>query len=324
MILVTGANGFIGKALVSDLQKINLPVCMAVRNQSETLSPDFEAVEMPDLADLASKLQAQTDFVSQLCDSEVVIHLAALVHGRYSNTPDLDRQYHQVNCDATLALAQLAADSGVKRFIFLSSIGVNGSKSITPFTEDSPAKPHNYYARSKYEAERGLLEISRQTELEIVIVRPPLVYGFDAPGNFATLVRVCGKFGLLPFGSIKNQRSLVSRDNLVNFLSLCADRKLSPAATNQVFLISDGEDISTAGLVSKVASLQNKRPLLMPIPKVILRFLLTLVGKRTLIDQLLESLQIDSSKARRHLGWKPVVNLDQGLKQAVQGSKLCT
>ncbi len=210
------------------------------------------------LPDRNSPRNDNTALLEALCGIDIVIHTAARVHVMNDDASEPLEEFRKVNRDATLILARLAADSGVKRFVFLSSIGVNGNNNFKPFTEHDQPAPHDLYAISKWEAEEGLLALALETGMEVVIIRPPLVYGPNAPGNFGNLVKWMKKSIPLPFGAIQNKRSLVALDNLVDFIALCADREKSPKAANQVFLISDNEDVSTTQLLRKVAKAQHK------------------------------------------------------------------
>jgi len=234
-------------------------------------------------------------------------------------------EFRKVNRDATLVLARLAAESGVKRFIFLSSIKVNGevTRPNHPFTPDDVYVPDDPYGLSKYEAEQGLLALAQETSLEVVIIRPPLVYGPGVKANFLSMMKWVGRSIPLPFGAIHNQRSLIALDNLVSFISLCADREKSPNAANQVFLIADGEDVSSTQLVKKVRQAFNihtpsvKQAWLLPIPVFIMSFVAKFLGKGAVANRLFGSLQVDSSKARDLLGWKPVITMDEQLQKTV-------
>jgi nucleoside-diphosphate-sugar epimerase len=216
----------------------------------------------------------------------------------------------------TLNLARQAAAYGVKRFVFLSSVKVNGECTLNGCAfraADIPA-PEDAYGISKLEAEQGLMDLARETGMEVVIIRPPLVYGPGVKGNFASLVRWVRKGIPLPLGVVHNKRSLVALENLVDFIALCADPERSKLAANEVFLISDGEDVSTNGLLRKVANAYSVAPRLMPIPVLWIRTVARLLGKRAVADRLLGSLVVDSSKAWDLLGWKPVVSMDEQLK----------
>jgi nucleoside-diphosphate-sugar epimerase len=246
---------------------------------------------------------------------DVVVHVAARAHIMRDEVSDPLAEYRRVNRDATLALARMAAEAGVNRFVFVSSIGVNGNQTVKPFSESDEAHPHDAYSLSKYVAEQGLLAIARETGMEVVIIRPPLVYGVNAPGNFGSLVKWVKKGVPLPLGAVRNLRSLVALDNLVDFIALCADPDRSPNAANEVFLISDGVDVSTSDLLLKVAKACGVKSRLLPVPVGLMRFAAKVLGKGAVADRLFGNLQVDSSKARDLLGWKPVVTMDEALER---------
>jgi nucleoside-diphosphate-sugar epimerase len=248
-----------------------------------------------------------------------VIHLAARVHVMNESAADPLSDFRQSNVVETLALARRAAAAGVRRFVYVSSIGVNGDASAVghAFTEQDTEHPHNAYAQSKHEAELALQALATETGIEVVIIRPPLVYGAGAPGNFGTLLKVLGKGIPLPLGAVHNQRSMVYVGNLVNFLILCAQPERSPLAANETFLISDGQDVSTTYLLKTLAQAQGKPGRLIPIPAAWLAFALKCLGKSNLAQRLLGDLQIDSSKARTLLGWQPPFTVAQGLAASV-------
>jgi nucleoside-diphosphate-sugar epimerase len=230
--------------------------------------------------------------------------------------------FRQSNVVETLALARRAAAAGVRRFVYVSSIGVNGDASAVDhaFTEQDTEHPHNAYARSKHEAELALQALATETGIEVVIIRPPLVYGAGAPGNFGTLLKGLGKGIPLPLGAVHNQRSMIYVGNLVDFLMLCAQPERSPQAANETFLISDGQDVSTTDLLKTLAPLvhtQGKAARLIPIPAAWLGFALKCLGKSNLAQRLLGDLQVDSSKARTLLGWQPPFTVAQGLVASV-------
>lgn len=322
-LVVTGTTGFIGKALISDLLSKTVEVKALLRQSSAELPLSIKQVVVGDLADLALD-HSSVSLRDAFYGVEVVVHAAARAHVVNDDVSDPLAEFRKVNRDATLILARLAAESGVKRFVFLSSIGVNGNNSKKPFSEKDSPKPHDLYAISKYEAEQGLLNLAKETGMEVVIIRPPLVYGSNAPGNFGSLVKWMGRPIPLPFGAIYNQRSLVALDNLVSFISLCANREKSPKAANQVFLISDGEDVSTTQLLRKVGQAPNlQSPLgikawLVPVPVSLMTFFAKLLGKGAVANRLFGSLQVDSSKARDLLGWKPVVTMDEQLAKMIK------
>jgi nucleoside-diphosphate-sugar epimerase len=235
-------------------------------------------------------------------------------------TVDPLAEYRMVNVAGTLALARQAAEAGVRRFVFISSIKVNGELTLSgrSFLPDDTPAPEDAYAISKLEAERGLMAISRDTGIEIVIIRPPLVYGPGVKGNFAAMIRWIRRGVPLPLGAVHNRRSLVALANLVDFIVLCADRERSPRAANEVFLIADGEDVSTTELLRKVARAYGGKPRLLPVPARWMRFAAGLLGKGAVADRLLGSLVVDSLKARDLLGWRPVISMNEQLQKMAQ------
>jgi len=228
--------------------------------------------------------------------------------------------YREVNVKGTLNLASQAAQAGVRRFVFVSSIKVNGEATQPgqPFTADDVPSPLDPYGVSKLEAERGLREIEAETGMEVVIVRPPLVYGPSVKANFAAMMRWVARGIPLPLGAIHNARSMVALDNLVDLLVACLKH---PAAAGQTFLVSDGQDVSTTELLRRTAQAMGKKALLLPVPASMLELGATLLGKRAVAQRLCGSLQLDIAKTRRLLGWNPPLTLDQGLKKAVEGMK---
>ena len=311
MMLVTGATGFVGRALVSELLTKDCQIKALVRKTSG-LPVEVEQVVV-DLGEIEGQVAINAAFTGL----DVVVHAAARVHMIQDRSSNSLAEFRKLNRDVTLALAALAADKGVKRFVFLSSIGVNGNNSVMPFSEKDTPNPQEPYAISKYEAEQGLLVLAKKTGMQVVIIRPPLVYGPNAPGNFGTLVNWLRRGVPLPLGAINNKRSFVALDNLVSFIALCADRTRSPKAANQVFLISDGEDVSTTQLLRKVADALGKKPWLLPVPVGLMSFAARLIGKGDVANRLFGSLQVDSSKARDLLGWQPVITMDEQLNKTV-------
>jgi len=301
-ILLTGITGFIGSRLAKVLNS-NPDVCLsaAVRRRVEISESYF--FEVP-------SLEASTDWSLALTDQQVVIHAAARAHILKDEVVDPLAEYRRVNVDGTLNLARQAAAAGVKRFIFISSIGVTGNINTRPFTEKDRPNPTELYAKSKWEAEKGLWGIQRETGMELLIIRPPLVYGPNAPGNFGSLIRWIEIGVPLPFGCIHNQRSLVALDNLVDLIITSIEH---PAAANQVFLAGDGQDLSTTELLRGVAKAAGKPSRLIPVPSSLLMFAATLFGKKAVAQRLLGSLQVDISKARDLLGWEPPISVEEGL-----------
>lgn len=259
----------------------------------------------------------RADLRTALGGADVVIHAAARAHVLQERAADPLAEYRRVNVDGTLALARAAAEAGVRRFVFVSSIKVNGERTAPgrAFRADDAPAPGDAYGVSKWEAEQGLCALARETGMEVVVVRPPLVYGPGAKGNFAALVRRVARGVPLPLGAVRhNRRSLVGLDNLVDLIVTCLDH---PGAANQVFLAADGEDLSTADLLQRVARAMGRPARLLPVPVWVLQAAAASLGKRAVAQRLLGSLQVDGSKARELLGWAPPVSVDEGLKRSV-------
>jgi len=304
-ILVTGANGFVGRSLYNWLLAERRDVRCTVRSEL----PMKNSV-------IVGEIGPETRWRPALTNIDVVIHLAARAHVTKENASNPLAEFRKVNVEGTLTLARQAAQAGVKRFVFISSIGVNGNHNTRPFTEQDTPHPAEPYAISKLEAEQGLQELAAETDMDIVIIRPPLVYGPNAPGNFGSLVRWVNKGIPLPLGAIHNQRSLVALDNLVDFIITCIDH---PAAANQTFLVADGEDLSTTELLRRVGQAMDKPARLIPVPMGMLKLGATVLGKKAMAQRLCGNLQVDISKAREVLGWTPPVSVDEGLRRAVGG-----
>ena len=261
-----------------------------------------------------------TDWTATLQGKEVVLHAAARAHIMNDTAADPLTEFRKVNVVGTLNLARQAAEAGVKRFIFISSIKVNGEQTALgmPFTgEDAPA-PEDPYGVSKLEAEQGLQQLARETGMELVIIRPPLVYGPGVKGNFASMIKLVEKGLPLPLGAIHNQRSLVGLDNLVDLIITCIDH---PSAANQVFLAGDGEDLSTSDLLRGVSKAMGKPSRLIPVPAGVLQFGATLLGKNAVARRLLGSLQVDISNTREVLGWTPPLSVDEGLQRCFETNR---
>lgn len=308
-LLLTGGSGFVGQALIKRVLDDGCysPVA-ALRRQSVDFPATVSCVQVGDLS-------ASTDWASALTDVEVVIHAAARAHVLSEVASDPLAEFRYVNVGGTLALARQAAQAGVRRFVFISSIGVNGNQSVRPFTTDDLPNPTEPYAVSKYEAELELRNLAEQTGMELVIIRPPLVYGPNAPGNFGRLIRVVSKGLPLPFGAIHNRRSLVALDNLVDLIVTCIDH---PAAANQTFLVSDGEDLSTTELLRRMATALGKPARLLPVPSWLLEAGAAMLGKKALSQRLCGSLQVDISKTRELLGWTPPLSVDAALRKTAK------
>ena len=310
IVLLTGATGFVGKALIQRLLADGLYSLVAVsRRQKVDLPLDVELV-------LGADIAQETDWSSILKCVDVVVHLAARAHVINDKATDPLILFRRINTEGTLTLARQAVAAGVRRFVFISSIGVNGNRNTRPFTELDMPRPVEPYAMSKLEAEQGLRQLATETDMEVVIIRPPLVYGPNAPGNFGSLMRWVNKGLPLPLGAIHNRRSLVALDNLVDFIVTCIDH---PAAANQTFLVADGEDISTTELLSRMAIALGRPSLLLPVPQNILKACLKIIGRGEMARRLCGSLQVDIAKSRTLLGWKPPIGVDEGLRRTAQG-----
>ncbi|MBE0508388.1 MAG: SDR family oxidoreductase [Marinospirillum sp.] len=305
-ILLTGATGFVGSAVLQRLvADSKADVAVTVRSENTSLAvPTF----------CVGDLSPTTDWHEALTGCEVVIHAAARAHIMKDEMADPLAEYHRVNVEGTFNLARQAAKAGVKRFVFISSIKVNGEQTPlgNPFSPDDQPAPEDAYGVSKLEAEQGLQQLAFETGMEVVIIRPPLVYGSGVKGNFASMVKLVGKGLPLPLGAIHNQRSLVALDNLVDLIVTCVDH---PAAADQVFLAGDGQDLSTTELLRGVAQAMGKPSRLVPVPAKLLMFGARVLGKKAVAQRLLGSLQVDISKTQSLLGWQPPVTVEEGLKR---------
>jgi nucleoside-diphosphate-sugar epimerase len=304
-VLVTGATGFVGTALVHRIVRDGRhEVRAAVRHDTSTLPAQIPRVRID--------LDPGWHWGTVLADVSAVVHLAARVHVMHEAAADPLGAFRRVNVDGTLNMVRQAAAAGVRRLVYVSSVKVNGETGS--YTElDAPA-PEDPYAISKLEAEVGLRRISAETGLEVVIVRPPLVYGPGVRANFAALVRAVERGTPLPLGAVHNRRSLIAVDNLVDFIVTCLDH---PAAANETFLVSDGQDLSTSELIRGLATAMGRPARLIPVPTPLLMAAATLVGKRAIARRLLGSLQVDIAKARQQLSWVPPVSVHEGLRRAV-------
>ena len=297
-VLITGSNGFIGSNLTNKLTHTVIGHGRSGCNSLNTA--DF----------LKVNIDSQSNWKEHLIDINIIVHLAAVAHN-HSNDPDY---INEVNVKGTINLAEQAAKSGVKRFIFISSIGVlgNSTTNTLPFDEHSNAAAHSQYAQSKLDAEIALLKIAEETELEVVIIRPVLVYGVSAPGNFGKLVGLVNKVPMLFFGMCENKRSFISVENLVDFIDVCINH---PSAKNEIFCISDGVDVSIKEFTNGIAVGLNKKLIQLPIPVFIFRLLGKITGKSEPIEQLVGDLQVDSSKAKQLLDWTSPFTMTETLSK---------
>jgi nucleoside-diphosphate-sugar epimerase len=315
LILVTGASGFIGKALVKQLLASGHSVLAVLRRL-----PNSSPFDHPNLLwKSVGSINSQTQWHPMLQGVHVVVHCAARVYGLYGRGVDAIAAYDEVDVAGTLNLAREAAKARVRRFVYVSSIKVNGEQTELgqPFTGACPPAPKDAYGQSKAEAEQSLLALAMQTGLEVVVIRPPLVYGPGAKGNLARLLKLV-RLGLpLPLGAVQNKRSLIGRDNLVDLLIRCIDH---PAAAGQTFLVSDGEDLSTPDLLCRMAAALGCSARLFPVPVSLLLLAGSALGKRAEIDRLVGSLQVDSSHTRKVLDWTPPVSVEEGIRRMVQSA----
>ncbi|WP_318439259.1 UDP-glucose 4-epimerase family protein [Photobacterium leiognathi] len=304
MILITGGSGFLGSNLIGKLDDRYLKVLV---RDSRYINSCCEIIE--------NTISSKVDYDGSLFDSvECVVHCAARVHVMNDDLNDPLEAYREVNTAGTLNLARQAVNAGVKRFIFISSIKVNGESTPInkPFKFDDDRSPEDPYGQSKSEAEEQLLELAKETGLEVVIIRPTLVYGPGVKANFSALMNLVAKGVPLPFGCITdNKRSLVSVDNLVDLIITCIDH---PKAVNEVFLVSDDYDVSTSEMVRKMATVLNKPQTQIPIPKFCYRLAGKVVGKEDVVHRLLGSLQVDISHTKQTLGWVPPQSIDDGFR----------
>ncbi len=307
-VLVTGASGFVGSRLLEVLLNNNCETRAAVRKVVPNL--DHSNHEQA----VVGSINAKTLWEEALRDVACVVHLAARVHVMNEESGNPLVAFRSVNVDGTTALAEQAAALGVKRFIYLSSIKVNGetTKYGEAFKADAIERPCDAYAISKFEAEQALKSIADSTGMDVVIIRSPLVYGPGVKANFLRMMQWLEKGIPLPFGAINNKRSLVSLDNLIHLITTCTQH---PAAANQIFLVGDGEDLSTTGLLRRMGVALDKPVRLVPISRNLLNLLAILSGKKAFAQRLCGSLQVDISKTRSMLGWEPVETVDQALQK---------
>ncbi|NNA67551.1 UDP-glucose 4-epimerase family protein [Pseudomonas gessardii] len=310
-LLITGSSGFVGRQLIQHLQgHSDYNVRALVRRMPDVLVTGVDYAVLPDFSAVTVEGPA-------LQGVDVVVHLASRVHVMNDTESDPLEAFRRVNVGYTLQLARSAVAAGVKRFIFVSSVKVNGEQTALgrPYSETDIPSPVDPYGVSKMEAEDALRELAAQTGLEVVIVRPVLVYGPGVKANFANMMKWLKKGVPLPFGAITNQRSLVALDNLVSFILTCVSH---PAAAHQTFLISDGEDVSTTQLLIRLGKSMGSPARLIPVPEWLLVLGATILGRKALSQRLCGSLQVDITKCQQLLGWAPIVTLDEGLDATAQ------
>lgn len=308
--VVTGSTGFVGRALIERLSAEGRPLRPIVRRPADAVHASSHVIDAP---------WSQADWGTALRGASAVVHLAARVHVMNEHAANPLAAFRDVNATGTLRLARQAAEAGVRRFVFVSSIKVNGEHTVagSPFRASDAPRPEDPYGISKREAEDGLRALAAASGMEVAIVRPPLVYGPGVKANFAALMRAVQRGLPLPFGAVTaNRRSFVALDNLVDLLITCIDH---PAAANQTFLVSDGEDLSTADLLRRLGRAMNRPARLLPVPPALLQAGAALLGKRDMAQRLLGNLQVDITHTRDTLGWTPPLSVDDGLRRAVAG-----
>jgi nucleoside-diphosphate-sugar epimerase len=298
-ILITGATGYIGRELARSLSGEH-EICAVVREHSSQLGPPIVQYSGFDML-------ADNDWSMVLADIDAVVHLAGKAHVTNATSVDINREYMQINCDAAVEVAKAAAEHSVKRFIYISSARVNGEQSGAPFCESDIVSPLDPYGQSKYAAELKLFQLSRQSDLEVVVIRPPMVVGPNAPGNVRKIVQWASRRTLLPLplGNTKNKRSVVGLSNLISLITICLNH---PRAANEVFFVADDVDLSTTQLFEHFAVAFRKNPIMVPISPLIMRLALTMIGKRSISKRLFGDFQVSTSKAHDLLGWRPAVS----------------
>jgi nucleoside-diphosphate-sugar epimerase len=316
-VLVTGANGMVGRALCSALRARGSRVRAALRQAYRFPGSGGAILDSVVIGEIGP----ETSWRAALQGVGCVVHLAARVHVMRETAADPLAEYRRVNTSGTERLARMAAEAAVKRFVFVSTVKVNGEKSpptslsqggSRPFSEADSPNPQDAYGISKWEAEQALARVASGTGLEVVILRPPLVYGPGVKGNFLSLLNALYRAVPLPLGSVKNRRSLIYLGNLVDAIALCVSH---PQAAGQTFLVSDGEDLSTSELIRRVADALGRPARLLPLPPALLKLAGSVTGKSGGVARLTESLRVDNSKIRAELKWSPPYSMEEGLRE---------
>jgi len=309
-VLVTGASGFIGSGLLPRLYQEGFRAVAALRRPSCIAAPECPIV-------VTGELHGTNDWSLALKEVQVVVHTAARVHVMDDRSPDPLAEFRMTNVEGTLNLARQACEAGVKRFVFISSVKVNGEETPlgAPYAADDSPAPADPYAVSKHEAEQGLKAIGAQGDMEVVIIRPPLVYGPGVKANFQAMMEWLCRGIPLPLGAVHNRRSLVALDNLVDLITTSIRH---PAAANQVFLVSDGEDLSTTELLRRMAGALGRPARLLPVPAWALETGAAMLRRRSLSKRLCGSLQLDIDKTRRLLDWSPPVSVNDALAKTAR------
>lgn len=311
-MLVTGASGFIGSALCRVLVAAGHAPRAAVRR----IIPGSKG---PDTAIYVGEIDGNTNWSQALRGIDCVVHLAARTHVLHETAADPLEEYRRVNVEGTRWLAEQAVAAGVRRLVFLSSTKVNGERTAgRPFKEEDAPRPEDAYGISKWEAEQALRRVAQETGLEVAILRPPLVYGHGVKGNFLRLMNIVAAGWPLPLASVHNRRSLIYVENLVDAILHCLAR---PEAAGQTYLVSDGEDVSTPELIRGIAAALGVQPRLLPCPVALLRLGAAALGRAGDVTRLLGSLQVDSTKIRRELGWTPRYTMEEGLVETARWFK---